>query len=77
MRKYQQFINNEWVDSTNKAFIEVINPANEAIEGYVSGGSEEDADKAIRSAHRAQKKWAKLPASKWPKQLLRIYQWSA
>jgi len=70
MRKYQQFINNEWVDSTNKAFIEVINPANEAIEGYVSGGSEEDADKAIRSAHRAQKKWAKLPASKRAEYLL-------
>lgn len=64
MNKYQQFIDNKWTPSTNSEMIEVINPATEVIEGYVSMGSIEDADRAIQAAHTAQKKWAKLPAAK-------------
>lgn len=64
MKKYKQFINNEWVTPTADTYLEVINPATEAVEGYVSKGSKEDANKAIEAAHIAQKSWAKLSAIK-------------
>lgn len=64
MNKYQQFINNKWVDSTNSDYIEVINPATEEVEGYVSKGSEADAQAALEAASIAQKSWRKLSAAK-------------
>ena len=44
LKKYRQFIGGEWIDSTNKAFTTVENPANEEIVAKVPEGSEEDAE---------------------------------
>lgn len=60
MRKYNQFINGEFVDSTSSETIKVINPSNEEIIAEVPQGSIEDAQKAIDAAYAAQKDWEKL-----------------
>jgi len=64
MKKYQQFINNNWIENNTGKYIEVINPTDESIVGYVSEGNREVVNQAIQAAHEAQKEWSKLSAVK-------------
>ena len=61
VKKYRQFIGGEWVDSTDKKFIVVENPATEEIIAKVPAGSIEDASLALTSARAAQPAWEALP----------------
>lgn len=54
MRKnVQQYIDGEWIDSTNSTVIDVINPATEKVFGQISDGTKEDVDKAVKAARKA------------------------
>lgn len=49
-RKPQLFINNEWVDSSHDAVIEVEDPSNGRIVGHVVDASDKDVDRADRKS---------------------------
>lgn len=53
LKKLQHYIDGEWVDSTDKKIIEVINPATEEVFGEISDGTKEDLDKAVKAARKA------------------------
>jgi lactaldehyde dehydrogenase/glycolaldehyde dehydrogenase len=59
--RYRHFINGDFVDSTAKEWLEVENPATGAVIASVPNGSEEDADRALVAAERAQPAWEALP----------------
>jgi lactaldehyde dehydrogenase/glycolaldehyde dehydrogenase len=64
MKKYKLLIDNQWIESSNKENMDVLNPSDERIIGSVPMASKEDALKAIEVSSRAQKEWAKLSAKK-------------
>jgi len=54
---YKQYIDGEWVDASNGATWDVINPATEEVIRTVPYGNEEDARRAIQAAARAFPAW--------------------
>lgn len=52
-KKVQQYIDGEWINSTESAVIDVINPATEEVFGQISNGTKEDLDKAVKAARKA------------------------
>jgi lactaldehyde dehydrogenase/glycolaldehyde dehydrogenase len=63
-RRYQMFINGEFVPSSSSSMISVINPATEEGISEVPNGTAADVDAAVLAADSAQKTWCKLPAIK-------------
>nr|WP_310616847.1 aldehyde dehydrogenase [Pantoea cypripedii] len=59
---HQHFINGEFVANQNDKWIEVINPATEALLSRVPEGTKQDASQAIAAAEAAQPGWEALPA---------------
>ena len=49
--KLQFYINGSWVDSESNEKIEVINPANEEIIGYVTAGTKGDIGKHSKTTN--------------------------
>lgn len=49
----RQYIDGEWVESTNKNTRDIINPYNQEVIFTVSEGTKEDAERAILAARRA------------------------
>ena len=47
MKKYQHYINGEWIDSTGNELIAVVNPATEEVIGKIAMGNSQDVDKAV------------------------------
>ncbi len=72
MKRYQLFINGEFVDSSSRETFKVINPATEEEISEVPQGTVEDTRAAINAAYEAQKSWAKLPAIERAKYLRKI-----
>jgi len=62
IKTYDQYINGDWVRVNSNKAIEVINPSNEEIVGYVQDGSIEEAQMALEAAELAQKEWKKIPS---------------
>ncbi|MBQ4828064.1 aldehyde dehydrogenase [Alteromonas sp. MMG017] len=60
MRIEKNFINNEFVSSTQNSLIDVYDPATEALIAQVPAASPEEAASAIESATEAQRAWRKL-----------------
>ncbi|MGR2854452.1 aldehyde dehydrogenase [Erwinia sp. 1181_3] len=56
------YINGEFVENRADRWIEVINPATEAVLSRIPEGSAEDAQRAIDAAEAAQPAWEALPA---------------
>ena len=71
-RRYQMFINGEFVPSSSSSTISVINPATEEGISEVPNGTAADVDAAVLAADRAQKTWCKLPAIKRARHLREI-----
>ncbi|MBM2659763.1 hypothetical protein [Staphylococcus pseudoxylosus] len=46
----KQYINDEWVEDTNGEMTNIINPVTQKF-GEISKGDEEDANRAVESAH--------------------------
>ncbi|MGG1661612.1 aldehyde dehydrogenase [Brevibacillus sp. NRS-1366] len=59
-KKYQMFIDGEFVDSSSQETTQVINPATEEVISEVPKGTVEDVRRAIEAAERAQKSWSRL-----------------
>ncbi|UZH04702.1 aldehyde dehydrogenase [Pantoea anthophila] len=59
---HQHYINGQFVGSQGDQWIEVINPATEALLSRIPQGSREDARLAIHAAEAAQPDWEALPA---------------
>jgi len=59
--RYRHYINGEWVDSTLKQWLDVENPATGGIIASVPRGSDDDVDRAVMAAYRAQPAWEALP----------------
>ena len=62
MKRYQMFINGEFVSRPNGKMIAVINPATEEIISEVPSGTVEDVNDAVVAAENAQRSWGKMPA---------------
>ncbi|ASS70549.1 CoA-acylating methylmalonate-semialdehyde dehydrogenase [Bacillus atrophaeus] len=61
MKKMQNNINGEWVDSTGAEVEEVINPANGKIIAYVPLSMRADVDRAVQAAQHAYQTWSLVP----------------
>ncbi|MCY8841375.1 CoA-acylating methylmalonate-semialdehyde dehydrogenase [Bacillus atrophaeus] len=61
MKKMQNNINGEWVDSTGAEVEEVINPANGKIIAYVPLSTRADVDRAVHAAQHAYQTWSLVP----------------
>ncbi|SDB49120.1 aldehyde dehydrogenase family protein [Bauldia litoralis] len=59
--RYTNYIDGGWEPSTVKEWLEVENPATGAIIASVPRGSEDDADRAVVAAYRAQPAWEATP----------------
>lgn len=72
--RYRHFINGDWVPSTGKTFIDVENPATEAVIAQVPRGTADDAERALEAARAAQPAWEALPAVERGQLLRRLAQ---
>ena len=72
MKKYQLYINGEFVDSTSKETMDVINPANEEMISSIQLGTEEDVNQAVDVAHTAFLSWNKVPSKERASYLYKI-----
>jgi aldehyde dehydrogenase (NAD+) len=72
-KRYELFINGEWVKPSSGKYFETINPANEAVISEIAHGNEEDIDRAVKAARKAYTKvWSVMPASERAKYIYRI-----
>jgi aldehyde dehydrogenase (NAD+) len=53
MKKYQHYINGEWIDSTGNEVIAVVNPATEEVIGEISAANKDDIGLAVAAAKTA------------------------
>ena len=53
MKKYQHYINGEWIDSTGNELIAVVNPATEEVIGEISAANKDDISLAVAAAKTA------------------------
>ena len=60
--QHSMYIDGQFVNGQGDAWIDVINPATEALLSRIPDGSAEDARQAIAAAKRAQPEWEALPA---------------
>lgn len=62
MKKYQMYINGEFVEGENKEYSDVVNPSTDELVSQVPVGTVNDVKKAIDAADEAQDAWEALPA---------------
>ncbi|HHX61287.1 MAG TPA: NADP-dependent glyceraldehyde-3-phosphate dehydrogenase [Epulopiscium sp.] len=58
---YKNLYNGEWVESSTGNLISIYSPIDNSLVGKVQAMSEEEVDKAIEGAKKAQKQWAEMP----------------
>ncbi|WP_380178218.1 aldehyde dehydrogenase [Kalamiella sp. sgz302252] len=71
-RRYQCYINGQFVENRSGKWIEVINPSTEAPLWQIPQGTQEDAGRAVNAAKAAQPAWEALPAverGRWLRQI--------
>lgn len=61
MIQHQLYIDGAYTDSTGKDWIDVINPATEAVISRTPKATNADVDKAVQAAQKAQKAWELTP----------------
>ncbi|MBC7184647.1 MAG: aldehyde dehydrogenase family protein, partial [Marinobacter sp.] len=59
---YQNYIDNQFVDSAGGDSIQVQNPATLEFLSKVPASTQADVDRAVEAARKAQPAWQKLPA---------------
>ena len=59
-RRFQHFINGEWVKPNADEFFETVNPANARPLARIAQGSAKDVDAAVAAASEALEKWQEL-----------------
>ena len=60
-KKFGQFIDGKWQESSDKGTYEVINPANEEVIGNASKATPQDVDRALKSAEKGLEVWKQTP----------------
>ncbi|UCD78423.1 MAG: NAD-dependent succinate-semialdehyde dehydrogenase [Desulfobacterales bacterium] len=60
MDTFPMLIDGSWVDSESREYIDVINPATEAVFARVPRATESEADQALKAAERAFPAWSNL-----------------
>ncbi|MDV2887010.1 aldehyde dehydrogenase [Alkalihalophilus pseudofirmus] len=63
MDPHKLYIAGEFIDSTSKEFIDVINPSTEEVISRIANGTEEDANKAIDAAYDVLQSWKTVPSN--------------
>ena len=53
LKKYQMFIDGQWVDSDTKKTFETLNPENNKPWAVVPEASAKDVDRAVKAAQKA------------------------
>ena len=61
IKTYKLFIDGKWQDSLSGELDTVYSPINEEVVGYVQNGNEQDAQKVLEVATKAQKEWRNVP----------------
>jgi lactaldehyde dehydrogenase/glycolaldehyde dehydrogenase len=61
MEKHQLYIQNEYTDSTENKWIDIINPSTEEVISKVPRGTDEDVDRAVQAAYDAGQSWEMTP----------------
>ncbi|WP_027330207.1 aldehyde dehydrogenase family protein [Marinimicrobium agarilyticum] len=72
LQHYPCYIDGQWVDASNGATFTVENPATEEVWATIPDCTVEDADRALKSAQKAQLDWQALPAIERGRHLLAI-----
>src|SRR2546430_10784360 len=71
--RYELFIGGKFVAPVGGKYFDTINPANEKKIAEVGLGTQEDVDRAVKSARTAHDKvWSKMPAKERGKYIYRI-----
>ena len=58
----KNYVNGEWVPSTGKSTVDIINPATEEVLGHCPLGTAEDVNRAVAAAKAAFPAWRRTPA---------------
>ncbi|WP_430786575.1 aldehyde dehydrogenase [Virgibacillus flavescens] len=61
MQEHNLYINGKYIQSAGDEWIDIINPATEEVISKIPKGTEEDVNKAVDAASKAQKKWELTP----------------
>lgn len=64
MEKLRNYIHGQWTDSSATEYIDVANPASQAVLARVPAGTAADVDTAVQSAEKAFAAWKRIPAGK-------------
>ena len=66
MKRYQHYINGNWMDASDGGILETLNPANEEVWAEVPVATEDDVNSAVAAAHKALQAgpWAGMGATK-------------
>ena len=72
-KRYDLYINGEWVKPASKKYFKTINPATEEVLAEVAHANEEDVDRAVKAARKAYTDvWSKTSPSERAKYIYRI-----
>jgi len=71
-KKYDLFINGEFVKPIEGKYFETINPSNDEVIASIAEASEKDIDKAVSAARNAFNSWSKLTGKQRGKYIYRI-----
>jgi len=71
-KKYDLFIDGEFVKPQSKKYFNTINPATDEVISNIAEANKKDVDKAVKSARKAFKIWSKLKAKERGKYIFRI-----
>ncbi|GAA0351943.1 aldehyde dehydrogenase [Alkalibacterium iburiense] len=70
--QYKMYIDGEFVDASNKETSDNVNPSNAKVINQVPKASDEDLERALDAATRAQKEWKNVPSAERAEYLYKI-----
>ena len=72
-KRYDLYINGEWVKPSSKKYFKTINPANKEVIAEVAHANEKDVDRAVKAARKAYTEvWSKTSPAERAKYIFRI-----
>lgn len=71
-KKFDLFINGDWVTPNSKTYFETINPANKETMAEIAEADKSDVDTAVKAAKQAQIEWKKIGGHQRAKYLYAI-----
>ncbi|WP_394244310.1 3,6-anhydro-alpha-L-galactose dehydrogenase [Vibrio astriarenae] len=62
MKRYQMYVDGQWIDAASGKVDQVINPSTEEVVAEIQDGDQADAELVVSVAKRAQAEWKRVPA---------------